>query len=86
MHAYNDNLFIFCLYLLLLLLADYEASLKCNISPEMGTVQVILPGPYKDFQQGMFADTYSGLILGLRPANERRPYFETTSLIGWSQT
>ena len=28
----------------------------------------------------------SGLILGLRPANERRRYFVTTSLIGWAQT
>ena len=27
----------------------------------------------------------SGLILGLRPANERRQYFVTTSLIGWAQ-
>ena len=27
----------------------------------------------------------SGLILGLRPANERRRYFVTTSLIGWEQ-
>ena len=26
-----------------------------------------------------------GLILGLRPANERRRYFGTTSLIGWAQ-
>ena len=26
-----------------------------------------------------------GLILGLRPANERRRYFVTTSLIGWAQ-
>ena len=26
---------------------------------------------------------YSELILGLRPANERRRYFVTTSLIGW---
>ena len=25
-------------------------------------------------------------ILGLRPANERRRYFVTTSLIGWAQT
>ena len=24
-------------------------------------------------------------ILGLRPANERRRYFVTTSLIGWAQ-
>ena len=27
----------------------------------------------------------SGLILGLRPANERRRYFVTASLIGWGQ-
>ena len=27
-----------------------------------------------------------GLILGLRPATERRRYFVTTSLIGWAQT
>ena len=26
------------------------------------------------------------LILGLRPTNERRRYFVTTSLIGWAQT
>ena len=29
--------------------------------------------------------TYSGLIPGLRPANERRRYFVTTSLIGRAQ-
>ena len=28
---------------------------------------------------------YAGLILGLLPANERRRYFVTTSLIGWVQ-
>ena len=28
----------------------------------------------------------AGLILGLRPANGRRRYFVTTSLIGWVQT
>ena len=27
----------------------------------------------------------TGLILGLHPANERRRYFVTTSLIGWVQ-
>ena len=27
----------------------------------------------------------TGLILRLRPANERRRYFVTTSLIGWAQ-
>ena len=26
-----------------------------------------------------------GAVLGLRPANERRRYFVTTSLIGWVQ-
>ena len=25
-------------------------------------------------------------ILGFRPANERRRYFVTTSIIGWAQT
>ena len=29
--------------------------------------------------------SYSGLILGLRPTNERRRYIVTTSLIGWGQ-
>ena len=29
---------------------------------------------------------YTGLILGLRPANERLLYFVMTSLIGWVQT
>ena len=28
---------------------------------------------------------YAGLILGLRPANKRRRYFVTTSLIAWAQ-
>ena len=31
-------------------------------------------------------DSSVGLILGLRPANERRRYFVTTSLIGWAGT
>ena len=31
------------------------------------------------------ATTIPGLILDLRPANERRRYFVTTSLIGWAQ-
>ena len=30
--------------------------------------------------------SYTGLILGLRSANESRRYFVTTSLIGWAQT
>ena len=32
-----------------------------------------------------YAGRLSGLVLGLRPANERRRYFVTTSLIGWVQ-
>ena len=38
------------------------------------------PSPEVDFTR----DT--GLILSLRPANERRRYLVTTSLIGWAQT
>ena len=33
----------------------------------------------------MYNKQNEGLILGLRPANERRRYFVTTSLIGWAQ-
>ena len=29
---------------------------------------------------------HAGLTLALRPANERRRYFVTPSLIGWAQT
>ena len=32
------------------------------------------------------SDVSTGLILGLCPANERRRYFVTPSLIGWTQT
>ena len=32
------------------------------------------------------APCQSGLILGLRPTNERRRYKVTPSLIGWAQT
>ena len=32
-----------------------------------------------------FRDNITGLILGLRPTNERRCYFITTSLIVWAQ-
>ena len=34
----------------------------------------------------MIKNHYSGLILGLHPANERRRYKVTPSLIGWAQT
>ena len=35
---------------------------------------------------GMIVTLISGMILGLRPANERRRYKVTPSLIGWAQT
>ena len=34
----------------------------------------------------IYHDSYTGLILGLRPANERRRYNVTPSLIRWAQT
>ena len=34
----------------------------------------------------VFTNTDSGLILGLRPADERRRYKVTPSLIDWAQT
>ena len=39
--------------------------------------------PYRSYVD---TNAITGLILGLRPANERRCYFVTTSLIGWAQT
>ena len=34
----------------------------------------------------IFGTREAGLILGLRPAKERRRYKVTASLIGWAQT
>ena len=33
----------------------------------------------------LYVHIHTGMTLGLRPANERRRYFVTTSLIGWAQ-
>ena len=44
---------------------------------------------FTNILQGCFTGTgtiISGLILGLHPANERRRYKVTPSLIGWVQT
>ena len=38
-----------------------------------------------DGSHGYIEADNAGLILGLHPANERRHYFVTTSLIGWMQ-
>ena len=41
---------------------------------------------YYTAEGGSLNDIYiAGMILGLRPANERRRYSVTTSLIGWAQ-
>ena len=37
-------------------------------------------------QEQQITQVNTGLILGLRPANERRRYKVTPSLIGWAQT
>ena len=37
-------------------------------------------------EQYLTAQKYLGPILGFRPANERRRYKVTPSLIGWAQT
>ena len=41
---------------------------------------------YSPLNINQFCYIITGLILGLRPANERRRYKVTTSLIGWVQT
>ena len=51
----------------------------------------VILGLNNDFEQSihLWAITkydISGLILGLRPANERRRYKVTSFLIGWAQT
>ena len=59
-----------------------------------GANLVIAKSPREDttlFKFGAWLSGYcvhsnSGLILGLHPANERRRYFVTTSLIGWVHT
>ena len=43
-------------------------------------------GPSLDETVSHPHDKDNRLILGLRPANERRRYFVTMSLIGWAQT
>ena len=40
---------------------------------------------YDKLNEETYLRSNTGLILGLRPANERRRYFVTTSLIDWAQ-
>ena len=44
------------------------------------------PNPKFQWSRQRHLHGNSGLILGLRPANERRRYEVTPSLIGWAQT
>ena len=44
-------------------------------------------GPWLEIEgRGILYGSNAGLILGLHPANERRRYKVTPSLIGWAQT
>ena len=46
---------------------------------------VVLRNSYTKSSMARAGGNISGLILGLRPANEKRCYFVTTSFIGWVQ-
>ena len=43
-------------------------------------------GDEAQYHIGLRPHNEAGLILGLRPTNERRRYKVTPSLIGWAQT
>ena len=51
-------------------------------NPTVSTISVIS----SDWHSTAGSHGYTGLILGLHPANERRCYKVTSSLIGWAQT
>ena len=55
---------------------------KCSSDEARG----LIAATFKDISLFELWYMTTGLILGLRPANERRRYFVTTSLIGWAQT
>ena len=59
------------------------------MSPEINTMSSPDLGANHKVIAGKVLPKYAspaGLILGLRPANERQGYFVTTSLIDWAQT
>ena len=58
----------------------------CRPLNSLCQLRIVLQYRYRRPNPGLpFAAYVSGLILGLRPANGRRCYFTTTSLIGWVQ-
>ena len=64
---------------------DAFSVMKTNTLFSFNIHELFFPlGPADDTSLGKSNDV-SGLILGLRLANERRRYFVTASLIGWAQ-
>ena len=59
------------------MLCKYDVLIKGN--PLVSDQQILLT-------KNKNVDATTGISLGLRPANERRRYIVTTSLIGWAQT
>ena len=76
-------------------LGDYEqcnaidgtyTTLQGEVRPIQGHYCKVNIGPKLDMVSDTVVHLITGLILGLYPANERRRYFVTASLIGWAQT
>ena len=63
--------------------SQWKATLQCNVVSHW-----LSPHPVPGIQHLHYHTIWYivGLILDLRPADERRCYFVRTSLIGWSQT
>ena len=57
-----------------------------TVLADKATVGIPLWAQRSIWVPGMVGNAQTELILGLRPANERRHYFVMTSLIGWAQT
>ena len=62
-----------------------EIEMECGLFFDNMPILIYLPLTHSIILSESHA-AHSGLILGLRPANERRRYKVTTSHIGWAQT
>ena len=61
---------------------------KCNISNKYPWSYLYIVWVFREITLCVFLRgraTYAGMILGVRPANERRRYKVTPSLTGWAQ-
>ena len=79
-HWYNVNI---------LLHSQFSLKYKDNTMGEGETLESLVRSKwdlYLTLQWCVEYHTYTVLVLGLCPANERWRYFVTTSLIGWVQT